>query len=244
MNTREQLNQYLRGLETRLRWMAVSKGVAVAAGVALGATVALVLVTNALAFSSTSLTIARVVLFLALAISLGYALVLPLLRLNGRRTARRAEATFPEFGERLLTYVERHNPDKPDPMLELLAADTAAVAQRTQAERVAPPKSIFAFATSAGAASAVLIWLILAGPGYFGYGASLLWAGLPKAGAASFYDIKIDPGNKLVRRKSDQMVTAQLTGFQAPASAIDGEVPQHLQVGRSDHDAARQRQRL
>ena len=44
MNTREQLNQYLRGLETRLRWMAVSKGVAIAAGVALGATSRMVLV--------------------------------------------------------------------------------------------------------------------------------------------------------------------------------------------------------
>ena len=66
MNTREQLNQYLRGLETRLRWMTVSKGVAAALGVALGATVALVMVTNALAFSSTSLIVARVVLFIAL----------------------------------------------------------------------------------------------------------------------------------------------------------------------------------
>ena len=107
MNTREQLNQYLRGLETRLRWMAVSKGAAIAAGVALGVTLAMVLVTNALAFSSTSLTVARVVLFLALAVALGFALVLPLMRLNQRRTASRAESTFPEFNERLLTYVER-----------------------------------------------------------------------------------------------------------------------------------------
>ena len=40
MNTREQLNQYLRGLEQRLRWMVVSKGAAIAAGVALGVTLA------------------------------------------------------------------------------------------------------------------------------------------------------------------------------------------------------------
>ncbi len=62
----------------------------------------------------------------------------------------------------------------------------------------------------------MLLWLILAGPGYFGYGASLLWAGTPKSGAGNFYDIVIEPGNKLVRRKADQMVTAQLMGFQAP----------------------------
>ncbi|HUA86321.1 MAG TPA: hypothetical protein VMB85_20835 [Bryobacteraceae bacterium] len=214
MNTREQLNQYLRGLETRLRWLVVSKGAAIAAGVALGVTLAMVLVTNALAFSSTSMTVARVVLFIALAAAVAFALVLPLMRLNQRRAARRAERTFPEFEERLLTFVERR--EHADPMLDLLAEDTATVAQRTEAARVAPPKSIFAFATSAGAATAALAWLILAGPGFLGYGASLLWAGLSKGNNAAFYDIKIDPGNKLVRRKADQMVTATLIGFQAP----------------------------
>src|SRR5258706_7276982 len=122
MNTREQLNQYLRGLETRLRWLTVSKGAAMAAGVALGVTVALVLLTNALAFSSGSLTFARVVLFLALAVVIGFALVLPLMRLNRGRAAHRAGSTFPEFEQRLLTFVERT--DARDPMLELLAADT------------------------------------------------------------------------------------------------------------------------
>src|SRR5260370_502589 len=88
MNTREQLNQYLRGLETRLRWMTVSKGAAVAAGVALGATIALVLITNALAFSSASMAVARVVLFLALALSLGFALVIALTRFDGPPQSR------------------------------------------------------------------------------------------------------------------------------------------------------------
>ena len=67
MNTREQLNQYLRGLESRLRLQVLSKGIAVALGVALGATVALVLITNAFAFSTTSLVVARITLFLSLA---------------------------------------------------------------------------------------------------------------------------------------------------------------------------------
>ena len=97
MNTRDQLNHYLRGLETRLRWLTVSKGVAIALGVALAATLAMVWFTNALAFSDTSITIARVVLFLALAAALGFALILPLLRLNQKGAANRAESTFPEL---------------------------------------------------------------------------------------------------------------------------------------------------
>src|SRR5580700_5967783 len=197
MNTRDQLNHYLRGLETRLRWLTVSKGVAIALGVALGATLAMVWFTNALAFSNNSITIARVVLFLALAAALGFALVLPLLRLNQHKTVKRAESTFPEFNQRLLTYIERG--EARDPMLDLLASDAFSVANKTEPERVA------------------LLWLILAGPGFLGYGSSLLWAGLPKGiNGANFYDIMVDPGNKLVRRKADQIVTATLTGFQAP----------------------------
>jgi len=215
MNTRDQLNQYLRGLETRLRWLTVSKGVAIAFLVALVATLAMVWFTNALAFSSTSITIARVVLFLALAAALGFALVLPLLRLNQKRTANRAESTFPEFDQRLLTYIERG--ESRDPMLDLLAKDAFSVANKTEPERVAPRTNIFAFATAGGAAGIALLWLVLAAPGFLGYGSSLLWAGLPKGiNGVNFYDIRVEPGNKLVRRKADQMITATLTGFQAP----------------------------
>lgn len=217
MNTRDQLNQYLRGLESRLRWLTVSKGAAIGAGVALGVTVAMVLITNALAFSATSLLMARAVLFLALATAVALGLVLPLMRLNRPKAARRAETAFPQFEQRLLTFVERDKPETRDPMLELLAMDTASVALRTEPAKVAPPRSIFAFATSAGAMSAALIWLIMAGPGYFGAGASLLWAGTAKGTSGGrYYDINVEPGNKLVRRKSDQMVTATLSGFQAP----------------------------
>jgi hypothetical protein len=200
MNTRDQLNHYLRGLETRLRWLTVSKGAAIALGVALLATLAMVWFTNALAFSSTSITIARVVLFLALAAALGFALVLPLLRLNQKRTANRAESTFPEFNQRLLTYIERG--EARDPMLDLLASDAISVANKTEPERVAPRTNTFAYAGAGGLAGAALIWLILAAPGFLGYGSSLLWAGLPKGiNDFSFYDIRVEPGNNLVRRK-------------------------------------------
>ena len=118
MSTREQLNQYLRGLEKRLRLQVISKGAAIALSVALGATIALVFITNALAFSEASVMVARVVLFLSLAVALGVALVIPLLKLNQRGAAGKAETACPEFEERLLTYVERR--DVKDPFLDLL----------------------------------------------------------------------------------------------------------------------------
>ena len=217
MNTREQLNQYLRGIESRLRMQVVSKGIAVALGVALGATVALVLIANAFAFSTTSLVVARITLFLSLAFALGLALVMPLIKLNQRRAAGRAESVNPEFQERLVTYVERRD-DGTDPFIDILAADTLQHAPQAAASRVVTPKSLFALATSAGAAGAVLLWLILAGPGFLGYGASMLWAGPPKDPnmVGGFYRITVDPGDKLVRRRSDMAIHATLVGFQAP----------------------------
>jgi hypothetical protein len=88
------------------------------------------------------------------------------------------------------------------------------VAREAQPERVVAPSGIMG-ATAAGLlAAATLLWLILAGPGFLGHGASLLWAGPPRDGITPFYDIRVFPGDHTVRRKADQAVTAQLVGLQ------------------------------
>ena len=64
-------------------------------------------------------------------------------------------------------------------------------------------------------AAAILVWLITAGPGYWGYGASLFWTGSGNPGKRPLYDLAVQPGNKTIRRKSDQLISAQLLGFSA-----------------------------
>ena len=213
MNALDQLNSYLRRLESRLRFLTFSKGTSLVTVSALVVTVLLVWIINRYAFSPASLLSARILLFLSLAIAIAFGLVIPLLTLNRRNAARRAEQRFPEFQERLLTLAEKPSPS--DPFLQLLADDAMRVAQTSRPEHLAPTGPIVGFLTSAGLAVAVLLWLILAGPGYLGYGTSLLWAGAPKAGGHAFYDIAVSPGDRTVRRKADQVVTAQLIGFEA-----------------------------
>ncbi|HLK17319.1 MAG TPA: hypothetical protein VKT81_00145 [Bryobacteraceae bacterium] len=214
MSPLDQLNAYLRRLESRLRFSAVSKGTSLVTISALVVTVLLVWIINRYAFSATSLLIARILLFLSVATAIAFGLVIPMLRMNRRNAARSAEREFPEFQERLLTLAEK--PNASDPFVELLADDAMKVAAANQPERLAPTGPILGFLTSAGVAVAVLLWLILAGPGYLGYGTSLLWAGAPHSGTHAFYDILVKPGDRTVRRKSDQLVTAQLLGFEAP----------------------------
>ena len=86
--------------------------------------------------------------------------------------------------------------------------------------------------------------MIIAGPGYLGHGAALLWAATPRDGAAPFYDIQVTPGDVTVRRNADQIVTAQLIGLQTEnvrlyaryqsASKWD-QVPMHPQAGSSGY---------
>src|SRR5580704_1218699 len=220
MNPLTGLTDYLRRVERRLRVMAFTKGAAITAAAALLCTVLAVLLANAFAFSNPSVTTARVLLFVAVALALGIGLVVPLLRLNRRNAARETERKFPEFEERLLTFTERAQSNPDDPFLPLLAADTLEVTRQAEPARVAGRNRILSFVAGAAGSLALLIWLGTSGPGFLGYGTSLLWGGLPKADLAPYYDISVQPGNHTVRRRSDQIISAQLKGFQAQRARV------------------------
>ena len=58
--------------------------------------------------------------------------------------------------------------------------------------------------------------MIAAGPGFLGYGASLLWTG-PHHDKPALYDLRVTPGDAVVRRHADQMVSALPTGLRSPS---------------------------
>ena len=126
MSSLDRIYSYLADLERRFRLNALVRGAAVVALVALGATIVAVLLANSRAFSDSSVRLARVLMFLAVALALAFGLCIPVLQLNRRRVARRAELQFPTFKQRLLTFIDK--PAAQDPFLELLAADTLGVA--------------------------------------------------------------------------------------------------------------------
>ena len=210
MNPLQQLSDYLRRMERNLRLMALARGSAVLFGAALVVTLALVLFMNQLSFSDRSVFYSRLVLFFILAAALSAALVYPVLRLNVRRVAREAERRHPELGQRLLTFVERRNLN--DPFLPLLAADSLPLTAVASPEAIAAPSRAMAFGSLAVMAAICLLWLGMRGPGYFGYGTSLLW-GISKEESKPFYSVSVQPGNQRVRRHSDQIISAKLNGF-------------------------------
>ncbi len=210
MSFREQLHAYIAQLEQRLRWSTLLRGFAILTGGALLATLVLVAIANALAFSHGSVTIARFALILILAIAAAAGLVLPLRRLTRRRAIGTAEAAFPQFQQRLTTFVER---DGRDPFIELLAGDALDVAQSAEPKQMVTDRRLWVSLGTGIGAFAILIWMIAAGPGFLGYGASLLWTGARKP---AIYDLRVTPGDAVVRRHADELVTALPTGLRSP----------------------------
>jgi hypothetical protein len=211
MTALEQLNAYLRRLQLRARLFAGSRGAGIVAVSALFLTLLFVWIANRFEFAQSVVLPLRILLFLALGTAVSFALLIPLLKVNRRWITRFAERRIPEFEERLLTMAER--PDPANPFTELLAEDALRVAREHEREPLTRTASFRGFAISAAAAVGALLWMIAAGPGYWGYGASLLWIGSAHAGTPPLYDITVKPGNKTIRRKSDQVIKAQLIGL-------------------------------
>jgi hypothetical protein len=212
MSLREQVHAYIAQLEQRLRWSTWLRGLAIFTGGALVATLVLVTIANALAFSHGSVTAARFALILILAVAAAAGLALPLHRLTRRRAVQTAEAAFPQFQQRLTTFTER---DGQDPFIELLAGDTLDIAQSAQPQQMVTGLRLWSSLAAGVGAFAILIWMIAAGPGFLGYGASLLWTG-PHRDKPALYDLRVTPGDAVVRRHADQLVSALPTGLRAP----------------------------
>jgi hypothetical protein len=210
MSRQGELNSYIRQVQQRLRLGAGARGAAVLLAAALVTTLALVLTLNAYAFPVRGLTGARVALLVVLGVTAVLALILPVMRLNRRRSVAAAEAARPELEQRLTTFSEREQAGN-DPFIELLAADTLKVARDAGPEVLVPNGRLLALVGAGAGCLAVLVWMIAAGPGYVGYGASLLWTG-PKHDVAPMYDIRVSPGDVAVRRHSDQLITAEVIG--------------------------------
>lgn len=211
MTSLDRVRHYVQQVQARIRWFTLSRGVAFTVTSALLLTVILAFIGNRFAFADSTVTPLRLILFLTIAAALCFGIILPLRAWNRKRTIRTIEQQVPELKERLLTLVERSH--DANPFNEIIAEETLTATRLNQPERFARIGVVAGLSCSAIAFTLVLFWLVKAGPGYLGYGASLLWTGSPPQGAKPLYEISVQPGNASVRRKADASIRAQLKGF-------------------------------
>lgn len=211
MTAVQQLDAYVRLLARRLRFFAASRGTAIATAWAVALTVLLVWFANRYKFADQIVLPLRVLLFVGVGCVIAVALAIPLSRLTRRRVTRVAELRIPDFKQRLLTATELHHTD--NPFTELLAEDALRIAREHNRTELVSSRSLYGSLGVAVVSIAMLLWMNTGAPGYWGYGASLLWTGAPHSGQRPLYAIAVQPGNKTVRRGSDQTITAELIGF-------------------------------
>jgi len=209
MSNRSELNRYITRLQQRLRVGVWLRGAAIFTATALAVTVALVLLLNRFAFPAHGVTAGRLTIFVALAVAAVFGIVLPVIGVTREWAVGKAEAANPGLEQRLTTFEEQVRKSN-DPFLELLAADTLAHTKQTEPHSLVPDNRLFALGGAGVACLAVLVWMMADGPGYLGYGAAMLWT---NRNTAPLYAIAVTPGNVTVRRNSDQLITAHVTGM-------------------------------
>ena len=217
MTSRERLDSYLAALRRRLRTHIYVQAGAVAAGATLLITCAAVWLFNREDFAPSIAISARIVLAILFSLVVVLLLWLPLRRLARDDGSRVFEQRLPEERGRIQTYLDskrREADGHASPLIELLAADAANIAEKTPPAAVISSRRLMLGSAVAGAAVVALALLLGFGPSYWGFGSRhlLLGADLPRE-AITVKRIVVMPGNATVRRNSDVAIRASVEGF-------------------------------
>ena len=221
MTSRERLESYLAELRSRLRAHIFLRAGAVAAAGTLLVTCLAVWLFNREGFAPSIATSARVALVLLLSLVAVLLLWVPLRRLRRDDGSKVFEQHLPEERGRIQTYLDskrREAEGQASPLIELLAADAASIAEKT------PPTTIVShrrFALAAGVAVVALALMLAAGPSYWGFGSRhlLLGAELPRE-AITLKRVTVQPGDTTIRRNSDVAIQAVVEGFRPDQTQV------------------------
>lgn len=217
LNPRERLESYLDSLRQRIRTLIYARAAAAFAVGVLLVTAITVWALNRDGFPSNFAAIGRWSLSALTAVVVIALIWRPLRRLRFKNGADEFEHRLPAQHGRIETYldtVRRETDGLESPLMDLLAGDAVAIAESKSVRDVIPPTRIWSGAAIALSAAAILLFLLTAGPAYWGYGSRylLMGAALPRA-AVPLRQIKVNPGDITVRRNSDLAIRAVVEGF-------------------------------
>jgi hypothetical protein len=224
MTSRERLESYLAELRSRLRAHIYLRAGAVGAAGTLLLTALAVWLFNREGFASSIAISARVaVVFLLLLVAV-MLLWLPLRRLKRDDGSKVFEQHLPEEHGRIQTYLDskrREAEGHASPLIELLAADAATIAEKTPPTTIVSHRRFALAASIAGAAVVALALMLTVGPSYWGFGSRhlLLGAELPRE-AITLKRVSVEPGDTTIRRNSDIAIQATVEGFRPEQTQV------------------------
>lgn len=223
-SARDRLDHYLESLQARIRTFIYMRAAAVAAVGVIALVLTWVWLLNRDGFPAGMALGGRIAIFAVLVIVAAVLIWLPLRRLRRNDGADEIERRLPAQHGRIQTYLDMRRREREgitSPLLDLLAGDAANLADPTPVKAVIPGARIWIGAAVASAAIAALLFLLTAGPAYWGYGTRYLLLGmeLPKT-AVPERKIDVTPGNATVRRNSDVAIRADIAGFRPDEAQV------------------------
>ncbi len=217
MNATGKLDLYLAAFNQRLRKLMLLRGAAAVAVVLLvvGGIGAWFSVESG--FAPTTISAFRVLLVLALvAVALRF-VIDPLQKLKDN-LSQPVETRVPELNGRIETYSQLKAAN--NPFLDLLAEDTLRISDQHPVEQSVPRRELAVAASALGGAVVLLLYLLIAGPGFLNYSLRNLLAGWAFHDLLPPQTITVTPGDQNVRRGTNMRITAAMSGFDPDDAVI------------------------
>ena len=197
MTASVQLDKYLHSFGKRLKQVCLARGSAVLAAVFLTICVVFAWFAINTGFTGTVVNAGRLALIASIAAIVYLLIIKPVKRLD-KDAAQDIERRTPAFSGRVLTY--REMPEQGNPLRELLAEDALRISNDYPVDSQVHNREFTLPGVIAGTCVALLLGLLIAGPGLMNYSLRNLLAGWALPGLLPPQTIDVSPGNELVRR--------------------------------------------
>ena len=225
MNATRKLDLYLESFNQRLRSLRLLQGSAVLALVLLVVGGIGAWFSAESGFASTTTNAFRILLVLALVFASLRFLVDPLQQLKAS-LSQLVEKRVPDFNGRVETYSQMKAEN--NPFLDLLAEDALKISDSHPVAVQVPQKELNVAGGVLAASVLLLLYLLIAAPGYLNYSLRNLLAGWAFSDLLPPQSIVVTPGDQSVRRGTNVRVTALMEGFDPDEALIhiqdtDGE---------------------
>lgn len=138
-------------------------------------------------------------------------------RVNNVRVAQYIEEKYPQLEDRLVTAIEYgHENTESSGLIDLLIKDALDKTSRVDFSVFVNRVRLASFGILGVGALLVLSALMVWGPSFFPYGFTSLYMPWATTSFGSSMAIKIVPGNVEIAKGMDQLIRAQLVGFDSP----------------------------
>jgi hypothetical protein len=219
---RAQILDVVRGVKRRWRLRVVLRGLAYALALTLTVTFFSSLVLERLRFAPAAVVWLRVLTWGTLAASVWAYLIRPLLRrVSDTQVALYLEEHEPSLEHAVVSALDADETRHPSPALARRVAETALErARRVDFGRRVEQRRLYRFAGMLTAVAVAGIALALLGPVHLRSGVTVLLVPTRDAAAVNPFTIAVTPGNVTIPRRTDQLIRAQLSGFDAAEASV------------------------